>query len=218
MSGIGWSEVNPGLIRIFGALALPSSSEPQKPNWSAEWKDRPLAATPDKGPMKGTSLFMRTTSVIGIGDDDRRLEFIPANATPATQFNNSYQETLYGLRRVTLNLEAQMSEISDGLEALPMLERIRTRLRRRHVIDDLEALNVALVRCMASQILPTSKDGQRVKSRAQMDVILTMVSSDTDPVPTGWIAQLVISSAIQNTDGTVLPVPPNVTNRIINLP
>jgi hypothetical protein len=217
ISGPSWTTTCPGLVQIFGALAFPDESQAQFPGWTAQWRDRQVKALPMRGQMAATSLYLRITSIIGVGEDDRRLTFVPSNATPASQYNNNIQETLYGLRRVTLNLEAQMSDVADGSDAISMLERIRSRMRRRHVIDAMLALDVAQVRIEAARALP-KKAEQHIQSRAQMDVILTMLSSDTDPVPTGWIATLSISSKIQDTSGATLPVPPNFNDLIVNLP
>jgi hypothetical protein len=208
VSGPSWSTVSPGLISIFTALALPDPAVPQVPAWLAEWRDRARKATPTSGPLKGVTLTLKITSVIGIGDDDRRLIDVPTDAVPATAFNGELQETIYGLRRVTLNLQANMSEVSDGSWAVGLLESIRTRLRRQRVIDQLLALNVGIIRILAAQDL-SFRQTQHTQSRASMDVLLTMVASDTDPVPTGWIQTLDISSRIQDVSGATLPVPPN---------
>jgi len=206
MSGIPWRDVNPWLVRILSALALPSSSDPQGPKWAAEWKDRPLAATPDRGPMKGVTLTMKITTVIGIGsDDDVRYE----QDSPTS----GLRETSYGLRRVTLRLEVNSSEVDDSQWALSILERIRTRLRRRRVIRSLLDLNVGIISILAA-IDISAKASQRVQSRAVMDLLLTMVSSDEDPVTVGWIAGVEITSKLQDVDGQLLPTPPNYTDTI----
>ena len=46
MSGPAWSTINPGLVSLFTALALPDPNTPQTPAWLAEWRDRARKATP----------------------------------------------------------------------------------------------------------------------------------------------------------------------------
>lgn len=205
MSGPAWSTVNPGLISIFGALASPDEGTVVGQNWSAEWKDRKVTAVATSGILKGVKLYLKITSVVGIGDDDRRL--VDAGS-------GVLQETIYGLRRVTLNLQTTCTEVSDASWALSILERIRSRMRRRSVIDAMLALDIGQVRTL--QVIDLSKtQDQKVQSRASMDVILTMLSSDQDPVPTGWFNTIEFTSHIFDVNGVELPVPPNVLNKII---
>jgi hypothetical protein len=219
MSGPTWTTISPGLIQIFTELALPDPANPQAPAWLAEWRDRARKAAPTGGPLKGLTLTLKITSVIGIGDDDRRFTYVAPAVPPAlpTPWDDSLQEDIYGLRRVTLNLQANMSEVSDGSWAVGLLESIRTRLRRQRIIDALLALNVGIIRSLAAQDI-SSRAQQHTQSRASMDLLLTMVASDSDPVPTGWIQKLDISSLIQDVSGATLPVPPNFNHLRVTAP
>lgn len=205
MSGPNWTEVRPGLVEIFTALAqAPSGTQPL--GWLAEWRDMQRKATPNSGPLKGVTLTMKITAVVGIGsDDDVRYE----QATPTSDL----QETIYGLRRVTLRLETNASEVSDAQWALSILERIRTRLRRRRIVRELLQLNVGIISILAATDI-SSKSTQHTQSRAVMDLLLTMVASDRDPIPTGWIAGVTITSKLEDVDGQLLPTPPNSTDTI----
>lgn len=205
MSGPDWATVNPQLVDILGSLASPDEGTVPGQNWSAEWKDRKVSAVASSGILKGVKLYLKITSVVGIGDDDNRLE----QETP----DGDLQETIYGLRRVTLNLQTTCTEVSDASWALSILERIRTRLRRQRTIDALLDLNVGIVRIMQAIDLSKTQD-QKVQSRASMDVILTLVSCDTDPVTTGWISSVEITNELHDVDGTVLPPPPDTTTII----
>lgn len=206
MSGPTWTDVNPALISIFGAIASPDEGTVPGQNWSAEWRDRKVTAVATSGIFKGVKLYLKITSVAGVGDDDRRLDF-----------TSGIQETVYGLRRVTLNLQVTTQDSSDVSWGLAILERVRSRMRRRSVIDQLLALNIAIARIGTTTDISRKQDAH-IQSRGNLDIVLTMVSSDADPVPTGWIAILEFSSAIQDVDGTTLPVPPNVTNVVITPP
>lgn len=204
MSGPNWSEVRPGLVAILTELAQsPQGVQPQ--GWAAEWRDGQRKATPNSGLLKGVTLTMRITSCIGIGDDDNRFEQATADS--------DLQENIYGLRRVTLNLQCEATEISDSQWAMSVLERIRTRLRRQRIIDALLDLNVGIVRILATTDI-SAKRQQHTLSRANLDVILTLVSCDADPVTTGWISSVVITNELHDVDGTVLPPPPDTTTTI----
>lgn len=215
MSGPCWSTVNPGLVALFTELAMPASGL-QSPAWAAAWRDRPQKAAPVTGPLKGVTLTLRIASVVGIGDDDRRMVEVPTS-DPPTIFDGELQETIYGLRRVTLNLQCRSNESTDAQWAMSVLERIRTRIRRTRSIDALLALNVGFVRAMQALDISAKQD-QHTQSRASMDLILTMVASDEDPIPTGWIQTLDISSRIQDVSGATLPVPPNFDHFTVTKP
>ncbi|MBA3833611.1 MAG: hypothetical protein H0X34_17310 [Chthoniobacterales bacterium] len=68
---IGWSTVNPVLIDLFTALALPVDVPAM--GWSAEWKERNIAAT---NVSHRQMLYLKVTTVVGIGEDDRRLVYV----------------------------------------------------------------------------------------------------------------------------------------------
>ena len=205
MSGPSWTDVNPELVRIFGELALRDEGSRQPGNWKPEWRDRAVVATAVSGQLKGVKLYLKVTSCIGIGTDEIRYE----QETPTSYL----QETIYGLRRVTLRLECHSGEASDEQWPLSILERIRSRLRRRRTIGALLALNVGIISIGAANDISSRKD-QHIQSRAVMDLLLTMVSDDRDPVPTGWIASVVITSHLEDVDGIELPIPPNYTDTI----
>lgn len=204
MSGPCWSEIRPGLVALFTELAQ-NPVGLQAPEWSAEWQDGPRKAAPVTGPLKGVTLTMRITTIAAFGSgDESRYE--------ATD-NGELQETIYGLRRVTLNLQCETTHIDDSQWAMAVLERIRTRMSRRRVFSQLTALNVGLIDILPARDVSV-KSRQHTLSKASMDVILTLVASDQDPVTTGVIEKVEIQSLIHDTDGELLPVPPNYTENI----
>lgn len=204
MSGPCWSEINPGLVELFTDLAQ-SPSGVQTPGWQAEWQDRARKGAPVSGPLHGVTLTMRITSVEGLGGgDDVRHEDAGAG---------QLQESIYGLRRVTLNLQCESSQPSDNQWALSVLERIRTRMSRQRVVDRLLSLNVGVIDILAARDI-SSRVRQHTLSRASMDMLLTLVASDEDPVTIGWIRSVEITSELQDTDGDVMPQPPNYIDTI----
>jgi len=202
-SGPNWSDIRPGLVELFTELAQ-NPAGVQAPNWNAAWQDAgDQKAAPVTGPLRGIKLSMRITTVAGIGRDEIRYEAA----------GQDLQETIYGLRRVTLNLQCEATHISDNQWALSVLERIRTRMARRRVFRRLCDLNVGVIEILPARDI-SSRSRQHTLSRSSMDLLLTMVANDRDPVVTGVIATVVITSKLQDVDGQLLPTPPNYTDTI----
>jgi hypothetical protein len=209
MSGPCWSEIRPALIELFTELAQ-SPRGVQAPEWNAEWQDGQRKAAPVTGPLVGVTLTMRITTVAGIGGgDESRFE----------EAADALQETLFGLRKVTLNLQCEASQISDAQWALSVLERIRTRMSRTRVIDRLLDMNVGVIEMLAARDI-SSRARQHTLSRASLDILLTLVASDEDPVTTGVIASVVIEGTVKDADqildehGQVQPAPYTFTTTI----
>lgn len=202
-SGPCWSEIRPGLVELFTELAQ-NPNGVQAPKWSAEWQDTgDRKAAPVTGPLRGVTLTMRITTVAGIGRDEIRYEAA----------GQDLQETIYGLRRVTLNLQCEAAHIDDSQWAVSVLERIRTRMARRRVFRRLCELNVGVIEILPARDI-SSRSRQHTLSRGSMDLLLTMVASDRDPVITGVITTVIITSKLQDVDGQLLPTPPNYTDTI----
>jgi hypothetical protein len=202
-SGPNWSDIRPGLVELFTELAQ-NPAGAQAPRWSAEWNDSgDRKASPVTGPLRGITLTLRITTVAGVGRDEIRYE----------DAGQDLQETIYGLRRVTLNLQCEATHIDDSQWALSVLERIRTRMARRRVFRALCALNVGVIEILPARDV-SAKSRQHTLSQASMDLLLTMVASDRDPVVTGVIASVVITSKLEDVDGQLLPTPPNYTDTI----
>ena len=190
-SGPGWSEIRPALVELFTELAQ-SPRGSQAPEWNAEWQDQSRKMAPNSGPLHGVTLTMRITTIVGLGEDDNRYE----------ESGQDLQETIYGLRKVTLNLQCESSQPSDNQWALSVLERIRTRMSRGRVVDRLHDLNVGVIEILAGRDV-SGKARQHTLSRASMDMLLTLVASDEDPVTTGVITSVVIEGTLTNADQAV---------------
>ncbi|HYQ47158.1 MAG TPA: hypothetical protein VER11_34545 [Polyangiaceae bacterium] len=202
-SGPCWSEIRPGLIELFTELAQ-NPRGIQAPEWKAEWQDGPRKAATNSGLLHGVTLTLRITTIVGVGSGDEiRYE----------EAGQDLQETIYGLRKVTLNLQCESSQPSDAQWPMSILERIRTRMSRGRVTDRLLDLNVGVIDILAARDI-SSKARAHTLSRANMDVLLTMVASDRDPVVTGVLAKVEITSLLEDTDGAVMPQPPNFTTTV----
>lgn len=210
---VGWSSINPALIELFSAIALPNESAPPTPAWLTEWKDRPLTVMHTTVRAK---LYLTITSCIGLGEDEQRFELVPTDATGDDEpFAGQLRETITGQRKFTLNLRCDAMQNTDAGFAFAMLERVRTRIRRGASIAALDAVEVALIRAEAARNISSKRD-QHILSQATMDLIFGTVASDDNPVPVGWIETIVFSTKIQNVDGVLLPSPPNITNETVS--
>ena len=191
---IDWSSIRPVLVAQITSIAtdpLPSPS----PAWSAEWADRHRDYI---SPDQEIGLYLKVTSCVTVNEDEDRYDTDDAGNVLLTQV---------GLRRFVLNIQAEVSEDEDGKWALQTLERIRTRVRRPAVLDALLDVNVALIEAGNAQNISATFD-KRVWSIATLDVTFTAAVNDTDPIPVGSIAHVVISSSI---DGALS----NLTNEDI---
>lgn len=186
-SGPSWSVIRPGLVELFTELAQ-NPRGVQAPAWKAEWQDGQRKAAPVSGPIHGVTLTLRITTVVGVGrGDDVRYE----NA------GQDLQENIYGLRKVTLNLQCESSQPSDNQWALSVLERIRTRMSRGRVRERLIDLNVGVIDILTARDI-SSKARQHTLSRASMDLLLALVASDEDPVTTGVITSVWITPELKD--------------------
>lgn len=200
-SGPCWSEIRPGLIALFTELAQ-SPKGYQAPQWKAEWRDSgDRKATPVTGTIRGITLTLRITTIAGIGQSDEvRYE----------TSGQDLQESIYGLRKVTLNLQCEATHIDDSQWALSVLERIRTRMARTRVVETLADLNIGVIEILPARDI-SAKSRQHTLSKANMDLQLTMVASDSDPVTTGVITEVWITTVeLKDVDGTLITAPPDV--------
>lgn len=140
------------------------------------------------------ALLLKVTSVIGIGEDETRYSE-EGGVVTATQC---------GQRRFTLQIQAHSTEHTDDGWGIAILERIRTRIRRRSSIDRLLSVGVSIIR-LEQAIDVSRKMDQRVQSIANMDVILGAVVNEDDPIPAGWIEHVVITSHTEDASGIELP-------------
>lgn len=175
---LNWSAICPALIQAFTAAASDQPESPAPP-WTAEWADR---ARTLMHPDVGLALTLRVTSCVTINEDEDRID---ADGV----------ETQCGLRRFVVNVRAESTEDEDAASALQAVERVRTRIRRRKIADALLAVDVALIEVGSTQNVSATFDG-RVWSIASLDVTFCAAINDTDPVPTGVIARVVLTTAI----------------------
>lgn len=183
---IGWSTINPVLIGVFTEAAIDRAQLSE--GYSAEWREGPLKFI---SPHQRQALLLKVTRVSAIGEDETRSELV----------GDDVIETQSGQRRFVLQVQAVVPERTDSQWAMVTLERVRMRLRRPRVLNQLLDLDVSLIR-IDDAIKASFKDGGRVLSAANMDIVFGAVASEDDPIPAGWVQYLVISSQVK--DGTEL--------------
>lgn len=202
---IGWSVIGPALQGIFSEIAInrlpngrdASGDDTFKAEWvdgRKPWQDGKRFIITDP---RGFSVGLTITSVSAIGEDETRRTL--------SEDGESVIETQVGQRKFVL--QVQSLAIANGVNAdwaMAITERARTRLTSRRIIDRLLAVDVSVIRCGPSTFA-SRRDGARMITSATMDVTLGTVVNEDDPVTAGWIGSVVITSHIQDTDGTQLP-------------
>jgi hypothetical protein len=192
---VDWSTVAPALRALFSSLAL---NAPVTPEFLARWTDKSAELV---HPEVGKELTLKVTSVVGIGEDERRY----------VEVDDDVQESIVGHRRFVIQVRVDSFDHSEDESrwCWSMIERIRTRLRRRSSIDALLAVNVALVEVGSAIDASLTFDKRRVNA-ALMDVTMAAAFTDTDPVPVGWIEHVEFTTEFRIAAGEPpLPEPPN---------
>jgi len=206
---IAWQTLYPALLGLFGHLASGDDT------YVAEDRDRPRKLMSD---TRKFTLAVRVLSVIGIGEDEERVEFIPPGTTgPDAPWANQLRSTITGQRRITLQLEADAIENTDVGWAWMHIERIRTGMQRQSSLAALAAADAALIR-VGNAVQANFVHAGRMHSRVLLDIQIGAVVNDVDPAPVGWIQTVEITGHTQDTSGAELPHPPNLTDHIITSP
>lgn len=204
---IGWTQLYPALRKLFGRLADPNDS-----SFEAEDRGRPRKAISD---VRKFALAMRVVNVIGLGEDEERFDLVPQDATGVDRkYAGQLRPNITGQRKLVLQLECDSIENTDTAWAWAAIERIRTGMRRRSSLEALDAVDAALIRVGQATEMAFRNEGRMVH-RVVLEVQIGAVVNEIDPVPTGWIEKVVITSHLQDVDGAELPHPPNVTNKQI---
>jgi hypothetical protein len=208
---VAWSAIKPALITLFTDLALTQVAADEDdankyPRWEAEWEGRKKAHI---SPQYHQALWLKVTSVIGVGVDETRYADITTDDGPDLSATQS------GLRRIILQVQSRCTEYEDdgSIWCMQTLERIRTRLRRPSSLAALDAVGCSLIK-LERAIDVSFKSDQHIWSAGNLDVVLGCAVNDTDPVPAGWIERIELTSHFQN-NGVDIPSPPNVTADVI---
>lgn len=209
---IGWTNINPVLLATFTEIGQ-SLAITNTRDFAAEWKEGPRSAT---HPEQRFSLLLKVTSVVGIGTDETIYENVPEDSTDPddASYLGQMRATQVGQRKFTLQVQIESPEHTDAFWAMAHTERIRTALRRPRIIDALNDVDVAIIE-IRQAVKASFKDGSRKVSAASMDITFGTVANDVDPIPTGWIEAITITSHLQDTDGIELPVSLQMVDEVI---
>jgi hypothetical protein len=208
---IRWTDICPVLVQVFTEIA--ADTELPATGFKAEWKEGQRGFTSDNQKL---SLLLKVTSVVGIGTDETRDEYVDPTSTNVADrpYLGRIRSVQVGQRKFTLQVQALVPEHTDGQWAMAATERIRTRLLRPRISEKLLTVGVALIEIRPANKV-SFKDNGRVVSSATMDIIFATVVNDVDPVPSGWIEAIHYTSHIEDGSGAELPVPPNVTAQLV---
>jgi hypothetical protein len=202
----GWSTAAPVIKQLLADLAAdPAKVTPDSVPFTAEWQEGQRSFTHD---VQKISLLLKVTTVSIVGEDELRRVFTESPA--------QFVSTVWGLRRVTLQVQAQMTERTDGDFAMVPLMRIMTGLRRDASVAALQAVDVDID--IGKAVKANFKDSGRVVSAANLDLFLFMLVSDQDPVESGWIETIELTSHVQNTPGVDIPLPLQMDHEILPSP
>lgn len=194
-----WARMRPVLIDVFTECATDQITSPggvhlpfETPAFSAEWKDTRVNFI---HPLQGFALYLKILTVVGRGWDDYSWEMLDtglAAGKPATNVFDVF-EVSSGMRRFTLQAQIWCPVESDEVNAGDIAERIRTRMYWERNIQALLAVNID-----PTDILQ-ARDTSAVMDRkhwgiVSMDFIFTACVIETDPIPTGWIEHVILTS------------------------
>lgn len=214
-----WITINPVIVSVFTGIAVDQVLTPgavddvNNPAFVAEWKDRKRQFI---NPIYNQALYLKVTTVQGIGWDESRLAMLDTGVRAGGNANGIYNlfETRCGLRKFNLQVQSWCLEDDDTISSSQTIERIRTGLGFDRIIQQLLDVNVDITDSGTSRDMAANWDKRRW-SISSIDVTMTAAVNDTDTVPLGYIGQILLTSHAQAAAGTDLPIPPNVVDEAI---
>jgi hypothetical protein len=194
-----WATIRPALIDVFTFCAADQILSPgevsrpfETPLWAAEWKDRRVSFI---HPGQGHALYLKINTIVGRGWDDyawTSLDTGLAAGLPATGLFDVF-EVSSGYRRFTLQAQSWCLEDTEELTSSDIIERIRTRMYWERNIQSLLGANVSCDDILASRDMTATIDKKRFSITA-LDFVFTACVIETDPIPTGWIEHVILTS------------------------
>lgn len=193
-----WATLAPTLKSAITSIALDAAD----PLWSAEWAEQ---AQPLVSPTVQAEILLRIPTSRAVYDETRRT--YDANTQTITAVD-------HGLREFTLSIQARSYDLTYAAWAHEYCERIRTRIMRETPRATLLAAGVVLVERGPIVQVEATVDG-RALSAANLDLFMRAGFEDAPQTGLGWIEKIELTTQVKNTDGVVLPTPPNVTDLLI---
>ncbi len=194
-----WKAIRVGLIDVFTFCAADQITSPggvhlpfETPAWAAEWKDRRVTMI---HPGQGMALYLKINTIVGRGWDDYTWEELDTGLVQGKAATNETDvyEVSSGLRRFTLQAQCWSIEESDDFNSSDVIERIRTRMYWERNIQRLLECNVDCSDILNSRDMTATIDKKRFSVTA-LDFVFTACVVETDPIPTGWIEHVIVTS------------------------
>lgn len=197
---IEWSTVAPALRTILSGIATATTESPE---FLGRWADKQSEFIHSEVQRE---LIMRVTRVADI-DGYRSYE---------ENEDQELIETISGMSEFTLEVRVDSHEHAEESDswAWSMIERIRTSLRLRRVIDALLAVEVGIVSVGPARDVSYRYDKNRVNA-ALFELTCNASFELSDSVTTDWFEKVELTSEIKGPDGVTLPSPPNVTALVV---
>lgn len=203
--GIPWKTIKPVILAAVTDVAVDQVTSPggifeplKTPKWNAEWVGRSVSYI---HPQQRQALYLRVTSSGPIGWDDVAWELLDTGTVAGGDPSGVEDvfQTVRGLRRIIVNVQAWVAEDTDDLSAFHTLERVRTMLdmestRSRFLEVELDFTDSSEVRDISKTI------DKRMWSIASLDLTFHVATTATDPTPTGYIERVIVTSH-ENTAG-----------------
>jgi hypothetical protein len=200
-----WANIAPTLTSVIksNALAAPDT------NWLAQpdiafWDG---GKTPFTSPVVKATLKLRIPASRAIFDQRR---VIP---NPSPSAGAELLEVQHGMREFTLNVLCKSYSQEFPKWAHEMAERIRTRIQRRSVRQELLAVQVVLVEAGPINDVRLVED-DRATSVASLDLRMRAAFEDEAQAIT-WIEFIELTGQIKDTAGVTYPAPPNLSEAVM---
>lgn len=123
--------------------------------------------------------------------------------------------TMHGIREFTLNVRVKSYELDFNRWAMIVAERIRTRINRRSIQDQLLAVNVGYYNAGVIRELSAKQDGHAL-SVVDLDLFMRVGFEDTPETDLNWIETIELTSHVTSEGGIEYEQPAgNFTNEIM---
>lgn len=192
---LDWATIYPELRSLITDLSQASVSA------IVSERKRPFVNPTDK-----FQIILRVTSLGDLAEDEYRYE----------EVSGDVHQQVYGQRKVVLQVRVEHYEDEDEGWSFTIAERIRTRLYRTASLVRLREINCSLIDNGPILNFSVPEADDHILGVAVFDFNFQAAFLDTDANPVGFIDKIELTSHVQGADGVELPVPPNVTELLID--
>lgn len=204
-----WEQIIPEVLSVFSAVGIRQKYAPggsfnnplfnhRFPEWKAAWKDRREGSN-FINPGHGAQLLIKLTSIVTLGWDETVYAMLDTGAAvgePETGAQDVFQ-TLSGNRKFTIQAQFWVTQESDLLSGMLLMERLKTRMDASYARSRLLAVNVDFTDVTNSRDMTTEVDGIQW-SVVSADFTFSAVILETEPNEVGYIERVIMSSHEQH--------------------